>query len=177
MQISEQSKGKSIEGLQAMREMLEEIKDIYSRLLELSQIKREVIIRGDIKELAQITQAEELLIMGAGGLEAKRFSLQKEIAGEYGVEPQELNLSQLEKLYGQTGESLVQTGKQLSLIVDQLRKINLQNKQLIEYSLQYLEFTADLIAQQGTEHSFYGDMGLEVPIKNKDRPLIFDKKA
>ena len=122
--------------------------DIYRELIPIAEEKTRVIIKNDLDALQKITEQEQLTIEKITALEKKREEVVISIGTVLSRDPKELNMKALIKIMGkQPAEQ-----KELSRIHDELDgnlrrlvTINDRNKELINQSLEMIEFNMNLI--------------------------------
>ena len=122
--------------------------DIYKELIPIAEEKTRVIIKNDLDALQKITEQEQLTIEKINALEKKREEVVINIGTVLSRDPKELNMKALIKIMGkQPAEQ-----KELSRIHDELNvnlrrlvTINDRNKELINQSLEMIEFNMNLI--------------------------------
>ena len=114
---------------------LEGEKEIYEQLIPISEKKTGVLIRGELKELEEVTQEEQRLIEKASTLGKKREEVIANIGVVLNKDAATLDLSTLAELMGKQPEEkelLVQLHDSLKVIMKRLVGINEKNKNLIE---------------------------------------------
>ena len=114
---------------------LEGEKEIYEQLIPISEKKTGVLIRGELKELEEVTQEEQRLIEKASALGKKREEVIANIGVVLNKDAATLDLSTLADLMGKQPEEkerLVQLHDSLKVIMKRLVGINEKNKNLIE---------------------------------------------
>ena len=122
--------------------------DIYRELIPIAEEKTRVIIKNDLDALQKITEQEQLTIEKINALEKKREEVVINIGTVLSRDPKELNMKALIKIMGkQPAEQ-----KELSRLHDELDgnlrrlvTINDRNKELINQSLEMIEFNMNLI--------------------------------
>jgi len=127
---------------------LEGEKEIYEQLIPISEKKTGVLIRGELKELEEVTQEEQRLIEKASALGKKREEVIANIGVVLNKDAATLDLSTLADLMGKQPEEkerLVQLHDSLKVIMKRLVGINEKNKNLIENSLEMIEFNMNFI--------------------------------
>ena len=127
---------------------LEGEKEIYEQLIPISEKKTGVLIRGELKELEEVTQEEQRLIEKASTLGKKREEVIANIGVVLNKDAATLDLSTLAELMGKQPEEkerLVQLHDSLKVIMKRLVGINEKNKNLIENSLEMIEFNMNFI--------------------------------
>ena len=120
----------------------------YNELLGLSLEEKDLLVKNDIEGIQKITNLKNLVITQNNRLERKRISLVKDIAEVLGHSSQEeLSLAELIELVGEQpeAEQLTEIGKRLREILEKLQESNNLNKQLLESSLDYVNYTLNMI--------------------------------
>jgi len=155
-------------------ETMEKQSDVYERLLSLANEKQPVLVKGNIPELEKITKAEEILILQIGRLEEKRQVLHRSLASHFALSPGDLTVSELETLAGEEmAAKLKLLCEKMVGTLQKLETINRSNSYLIEKSLDYLDFSLNVITSDNTASSYNGKEE-----KEKDKPSkIFDRKV
>ncbi|MCL2564836.1 MAG: flagellar protein FlgN [Defluviitaleaceae bacterium] len=147
----------------------------YDELLVLSREKRRVIIENDVDMLGKITQAENSIIGQTQKAENRRLEVMDNIATVLAQNPEELTLTKLAELIkGQEEyDELVELGKTLKATLDNLKEENDRNTVLIQSSLDYIEFTVNLVRQAASADDTYTGTRKQAPGLDKG---FFDKK-
>ncbi|HKM20535.1 MAG TPA: flagellar protein FlgN [Lachnospiraceae bacterium] len=138
-----------------MASLIEELLDVlekenseYEILLELSERKTPVIIRGDIVELQKITDEEQNVVNKISRLEQKRETVTSDIANVINKDVETLKLSvliQLLEKQPKEQERLAVVHDRLQTTVNNIRMINGQNAELIKQSLEMVTFDLNLV--------------------------------
>ena len=122
--------------------------DIYRELIPIAEEKTRVIIKNDLDALQKITEQEQLTIEKINALEKKREEVVVNIGTVLSRDPKELNMKALIKIMDKQPKEQ----KELSRIHDELDgnlrrlvTINDRNKELINQSLEMIEFNMNLI--------------------------------
>ena len=134
--------------MEELLQTLEEEKKIYEELLPISERKTVILVKGDLKELYSITAKEQFLIDKVNIIDKRREEVTKNVGVVLNRDPKELDLSTLAKLLeGQPDEK-----KKVTMLHDSLKDImkrlvdaNEKNKELIENSLEMIEFNMNFI--------------------------------
>ena len=139
----------------------------YEKLLELSRKKADIIVKRDIPALEKITDDETGVMTRIGNLEAKREEVTGDIANVINKDVGELKLSVLITLLNKQPKEQ----KALSVIHDKLkttvgnvRSINESNRQLIDQSLEMVEFDLNMMRamRQAPQTNNYGKGAMNV---------------
>ena len=128
--------------------VLEEEGKAYEELLELSMKKTPVIIGGDLENLQKITDDEQIIVAKINRLDAKREEVTKDIANVLNKDVTKLKLVDIINLLSQRPveqKLLAAAHDKLKEIVGQMTRINEQNRDLIQRSLEMVEFDLNLI--------------------------------
>lgn len=120
----------------------------YEKLLELSCRKTTVIVEGNLEKLQQITDEEQHIVGIVNHYETERSEVMKDIANVINKDVETLKLMDLVRML----ESRPQEQRQLTEIHDKLKdvalrmkRVNEQNKELLENSLEMIAFDMNLI--------------------------------
>lgn len=120
----------------------------YEELLELSQKKTPIIIKGDLEQLQQITDEEQVVVSRISNLEKKRIEVTADIANVLNRDVTILKLSNLIEMFSARPEEqkiLSEIHDRLQQAVNNLKRINEQNEQLIKNALEMVEFEMNLL--------------------------------
>jgi len=154
-------------------EVLNKETSIYEGILKLSRQKTDVIIAGKVSELEGITRAEQSVIVTLGKLENEREELVEQIAAQLGMKASDVKLSGLIKAVPQEqAEKLKKYHETLPKIFGDIRDANGVNSKLIRNSLDYIDFSINVLTGTGTTGS-YGISGQSNDPKKKS---FFDLK-
>lgn len=116
----------------------------YENYLKTANNKKEVIIKGDVPGLQQITQEEEIVAGQLFRLEKKRQAVVNDICMVTNRDAKNFTVSALVRDLAarpEESERLKIVADRLSEALEACRQINDTNKMLIEQSLEFLEFT------------------------------------
>ena len=123
-------------------------RDIYQSLIPISEKKTIALVKSDLKMLQEVTDEEQALLDAVYAADKKREKIIANMGIVLNKDPKELDLTTLAKLMSKQPEEK----RQLSLLHDSLRQvmkrlvgINEKNKQLIENSLEMIEFNMNFI--------------------------------
>lgn len=133
--------------------VLEQESSEYEELLGLSMKKTPVIIEGDLQKLQQITDEEQNVVSRINHLESKRTEVLKDIANVMNKDVTTLklvNLIQMLESRPQESNRLAQVHDKLRTVVENMQRVNGQNKELITHSLEMVEFDMNLLQAMKT---------------------------
>lgn len=121
----------------------------YENYLEMANNKKEVIIKGDVPSLQQITHEEEIVAGQLFRLEKKRKSVIEDICTVTNRNPSEFKIKDLMmdlSARPEEGAKLTETAERLNVALQKCKEINRVNKMLIEQSLDFVEFSINAIS-------------------------------
>lgn len=125
----------------------------YEALLGLSKKKTPVIVAGDLKQLEQITDEEQLVASRITNLDNQRMAVIKDIANVTNKDVESLKLVNIiEMLANRPQESgkLAEVHDKLKIVLGSMQQVNEQNKELIAHSLEMIEFDMNLLQAMKT---------------------------
>ena len=128
--------------------VLEEEGKAYEELLELSMKKTPIIVGGDLEGLQKITDEEQIVVAKINRLDNKREEVTKDIANVLNKDVTKLKLVDIIQMLSQRPveqKQLAAAHDKLKEVVGQMAKINEQNRDLIQSSLEMVEFDLNLI--------------------------------
>lgn len=150
----------------------------YVDLLEISKTKKNLIIEGKISELDKIVKLENNMIFDIGQLEKVREQETENLCSALGLDKKGLILTELaKKLEPKYSEHLVKLQKMLTQVFDELKDLNQLNGKLIEQSLEYIDYSINVItsSNQAVESLYEGLNNKTKNTENKKR--LFDTKV
>lgn len=139
--------------------LLTEIVALYRVILEISRNKKKVLVSARVEELEALTKQEESIILQIGKLETAREQIVAELAGLYGLSSNDLTLSKARELAGgETAAKLQALEVDLASIAAELAPLNKINTELIQQSLNYVNYNLNLLTQSpaGTNYAAKG---------------------
>ena len=133
----------------------------YTKLLELSEKKTPIIVKGDIEKLRKITDDEQGVADRIVNLDSKRAEITKDIAGVLNTDVETLTLSVLIQVLERRPveqQQLAGVRDRLKTVVDSVKMVNGNNMELINRSLEMVEFDLNLMKsmRQAPETNNYG---------------------
>jgi len=140
--------------------ILEQEARIYDSLLRISRDKTSIIIENKISELDKLTRLEQSLILQMGRLEAQREKLVENLAAELGLNPSGVTASELVRhLDEQQARRLKEYQAGMNETLNTLRDANELNARLIHNSLEYINFSINLLTAVDGGSNNYGSTG------------------
>jgi len=136
----------------SLMENLEEILDResmeYETLLGLSMKKTSIVVKGDLEELKEITEEEQLAVGRITHVERERDKVMNDIAVVLNMDVKKLKLRDLLQVLErrpQERQKLAAVFDKLSRHVRAMKRVNEQNKSLIEDALEMTRFELNII--------------------------------
>ncbi len=134
--------------MEALIDNLEQQNEAYKSLLKLSMDKTPVIISADLDSLARITDDEQEIVSRINSLDRKRQESMKDIANVINKDVDSLKVVDLiDILKARPAEQnrLADIYDRLRDTLVQMKRVNEQNKQLIESSLEMVQFDMNVL--------------------------------
>ena len=160
----------------AIIEILKKEYDYYRDMLELSKSKKRIIVEGKVAELDKIVKLEQNMIVDIGQLERKREEEVVTLCKALGIKSEQVTITELSKvLQPELKNKLEDIREKLRETIEELKSVNDVNGQLIEQSLEYIDYSINLISGVGMETgSLYEDIDRRKGKQSKKN--IFDTK-
>jgi len=125
----------------------------YEGLLKLSQEKKSFIVKGDLENIQRITDEEQEWVGRLNRLEKQRVEVTTDIANVLNKDVTTLKLTNLIQLLNARPaeqQMLADVVDRLQRIVRQMQIANEQNRELIQHSLELVEFDLNLLQSMKT---------------------------
>lgn len=164
-----------IEGLvKQLTEVLNQENEIYDTLSKLSNNKTNLIVGGKVMELESIVKIEQSLVIKISKLEDEREKVVEKLCVLLGMRPEEVTISGLAAQLGQNDSSkLMACQEKMINNINILKNANDINSKLIKNSLEYIDFTINMMTSIDTMTNSYGSSGHAGDIKKRN---LFDVK-
>ena len=131
--------------------VLEEETGCYEKLLNMADNKKDVIIKGDVPSLQEITKVEQELAGHILRLEKKRKQCIEDICLVLNKKSEEMTIQNLiEMLTGDEKIRLKGINEKLVNIITDLQTHNEVHKKLIQQSLDFIDFTVNAVQSTTT---------------------------
>lgn len=166
--------------LQALSHNLREIVNTNQQIYDLAMQKKEVLIAGDIEALATLVQRESELIKVISALENGRQQLVNTIIAEYRLTQTEpIRVSDLLAVLpnSEAKTELGQLFDELSKLLSDLGVANQLNQELIENSLQFVNYSIDLFTDPEDDRVYQKPIAHDNGTAPYQRRSIFDTRA
>lgn len=144
--------------IQPVIESLHQIEKIHAELLELAERKTQVLIDNKVDELTQITSRETKLLKAVEDAERQRVQTSNDYLQGKGLAPNAaITGSELAKYVFNPGEksALLERQTQLASLLQQLKETHEVNKHLIEQSLDYIQYSIDVLTYDDSDDAVY----------------------
>ncbi|MHB1167159.1 MAG: flagellar protein FlgN [Carboxydocellales bacterium] len=156
--------------------ILDRQRELYRKLLEIAKNKQPVLVKGDLAAIEKFTKQEEKIVVQVGKLEEQRSRVHQALANHFHVPEPEFTLSELASRVGtEVSDKLSQVGDGLKNVLSELKDVNCLNSELIKQSLDFIEFTVNLITNVEETPGYPekpGESNREQP-----RARVFDQKV
>ncbi|MDF2721737.1 MAG: hypothetical protein K0Q59_1412 [Paenibacillus sp.] len=144
--------------MEVIIQTLDQLIEVHRRLLELSEQKRKAIIGNEVDAIMQMTQREAKLIRLADQLEAQRAdAVQAYMRSRNMYVTSAITIQTLSKIAVRLEEkqALATRREELLQLIDKIKQVNDLNRQLIQQSLAFIDFSLDLIAGPAEQEAVY----------------------
>jgi flagellar biosynthesis/type III secretory pathway chaperone len=153
-------------------ELLEKHVKLHKGLLELAKKKTEVLKKGDMEALTGIMKEEQKYMAAINQVERERtLVVEAMVSGE---EERTLTACIL-RTEGTERMILEKLRDELSVVISELKNINLLNQQLTQQSLQFVNMTLDMVMPEPQNMNYAAPN--KVPHPYEVRRSLFDSKA
>ena len=147
---------------------------IYEDILKMAKNKTDVIVKGRVTELDAIVKLEQSLVFQLGRLENMREKLVEKLATDLKVDPSELTISKLmENVKGEQANNLKNCQDNMISAVKDLKDSNELNSKLIGNSLDFINFSLNILTNTDIGNNNYGDTG---EVRQAKKRNLFDVK-
>ncbi|MCX8129901.1 MAG: flagellar protein FlgN [Clostridia bacterium] len=154
--------------------VLEQENRVYDSILKISQSKTNIIVEGKVSELENIVKLEQSLVLQMGRLEDMREKLVEKLSVLLNLKPSEITVSELMKhIKSDEAQRLKACQDTLAGTVKELKNTNELNSKLIKNSLDFINFSINLISTTDAGSNNYGNTG---QVNDGKRKNFFDMK-
>ncbi len=136
-------------------EVIEKQIGLYKEIYAISSEKKNVIIINDLETLQNMNTVENSIVNQVNKLEKLRLSIVTDICTVLGLVEDEFTLTKLsEKLTTSNDkEKIINLRDEIRCIMDNIKAVNDLNSQLINNSLEYIDFSLNLMRNVGDNMS------------------------
>lgn len=143
--------------VQVIIEILQKQSEVYEQLLELANQKTPVLVRNDVQQLNAILQQERKLIKRSEELEVSRMQHTNIFFANMRSHYRLGKLSDLIKAVTHADDKVTLSRYHgiLTELLDELKRKNDKNQQLIQESLSFLDFSIELLTDDPSDDYTY----------------------
>lgn len=139
-------------------EILKKEHSYYKDLLELSNKKKSIVVEGKVAELDKIVRVEQNMIFDLGQLEKQREKELQSLCQALKLDGR-ATITELSKLLPEhLAKQLGEVQNDMKETIANLQNVNNVNGELIQQSLEYIEYTVNMITSSGSTSSLYDDL-------------------
>ncbi len=161
--------------VEQLKEALMQEQQMYEEVLNLEKSKTEVIKKGKVKELEEMTKKEQQYMMKMGTFERIRRSVFINAANTLQVdEIDSLSEFLLHLQDQQEADELDEMRHKLLDTINQIHETNQVNQKLMEQHLEYIEISLELMTDHLTDGNNYGN---KTDRKGKIKTNLFDARV
>lgn len=152
--------------------ILDEEKELYKTILEVSKNKNTLLKENKVKELEAVTKEEEDLVAQVIAKEKLRIQEVKDICRRYDKPEKSLKIEELCEFVDNSKDELLEAKKEITEILKELKELNDLNATLINSSLDYINFAVNML-MDATPNATYQPGGHQ---ERKQQRNLFDMK-
>ena len=147
---------------------------VYEDILKISKNKTNIIVEGKVSELESLVKLEQSLVLQMGKLEGLREELVDKISTELHIETGKITISMLTALVDtEVKGKLKNCQGRLENVLLELKGKNELNAKLIKNSLDYIDFSVNIMSSIAATGNNYGDTG---NVSEGGKRRLFDVK-
>lgn len=159
-----------------LKEIMERELSLYRELLSLAKQKTEILKASKLTELELLTLDERDSVEKIGIIDAKRENVVRGLAKCLGIN-ERLDLSAMSKYFTEEGQSEFEGIKaEFNETIEELKKVNGLNETLIKDSLEYIDFSLNLVTSATVEGNYSGNLK-NAENTSTSKKNLFDFKA
>jgi len=133
---------------------------IYENILEISKNKTNIIIEGKVAELENIVKLEQMLVLQLGKLETAREELIEKISSQVDLKPSDITITKLmDYVSGGQIDDLKNCQQNMAEVLKELNGVNDLNSRLVKNSLDYINFSINLLSGADSLGASYSNNG------------------
>lgn len=141
-----------MESLKELIQTLETMIETHTRLLNLAEEKRTILVDGNVVGLQSLINRESSCVVEIQNLEQQRKQLVQDYMVQKGLMGHSFTLEELINIQGDPSvkSSLNFIAKQLRILVQEITHLNKSNQQLIHTSLSYVQYSIGIHVRRET---------------------------
>lgn len=146
----------------------------YEDILKISKNKTGIIVEGKVVELESLVKVEQSLVLQMSRIETMRENLVDKISAQLNLKSSEVTISELLKhIQGLEADKLKDSQTNMTKVLNDLKHTNEVNSKLIKNSLDFINFSINLITSVDIGTNNYGTGGQANDSKKRN---FFDMK-
>jgi flagellar biosynthesis/type III secretory pathway chaperone len=155
--------------------VLNEEYKLYRYIYKVSNTKKKVIIDGKIKELEEISKVESQFVVKVKKLETYREKIVETLIKKLGINADKINIQNILDFLDDSEMKLKlrKLRDDTINVINELKNINEINSKLIKNSLDYVDFSINILSSTEETNNNYGNKG---SINTAKKRIYFDKK-
>ena len=158
--------------IESLLELLESEYKIYEEILSLAKRKTDIVVQGKVSELDHIVKLEQALVLQISKIDKKRDELFQNSNSGDKINNKNWNVTELKKIASEEQSGKLQNYQDSMVnILSELNNVNQLNSKLITNSLEFIEFSLNLISTADITSNNYGNKGDTL---NKEKKNLFD---
>lgn len=163
-----------IELMDRLIEILNKETAVYEGIFKLFRNKTDAIVEGKVSELEGITRLEQSMVIQLSKLEEEREELVDKLAVQLNVKASDITLDSLGKLFPkEQAQELENCHNTLPRLIHNLGEANTLNSKLIRNSLDFIDFSINVLTNAGSAGNNYRYTGQSGDSKKRN---FFDMK-
>ena len=140
---------------QELIEALEETLALYRHMLELSETKKNVLVRGKPVELEAINREEESLLIKGSELEHRRAKATAVLVTAWDLANDKPTLAELADVAEpDAAKRLLSLKEDFSTVLQELSRLNSVNAKLTEQALAFVNYNLNLLTRRQAEPTY-----------------------
>ncbi|OEH92198.1 flagellar protein FlgN [Bacillus solimangrovi] len=154
-------------------ESLQKLIKLHEQLFKIAEKKTELIKNNELEELQQLVKVETKYVQAVRQIDKARTQAVDELLD--GKSDERTLTTCMRFVPKESAETLQRLFEQLSALLSQLKRQNDLNQQLIQHSLQFVNFSIDMLLPEPDEFNYESPTKVDRNV-NQGR-FIFDSKA
>ena len=155
-------------------DVIEQENRVYDDILKISKNKTGIIVEGKVTELESIVKLEQSLVLQMSRLENQREALVDKMSGVLKMKPEDITITGLARqLEADQARKLKHVQDKLVYTLKELKNTNELNSKLIKNSLDYINFSVNILTDAGAGSNNYGNNG---QVGDSKKRSFFDVK-
>lgn len=160
--------------LSQLEEILENEATLYSQILSIGNQKTDIIIKGKVNELSALVEQEQEIVAKLTKLELSRNTISSLLHKELNLSNTEITLTELiSHVKGKHASSLMAKKDRLLDTLNSVKKINDENGKLIDNSLEFIDFSINVLSNAADPGNNYTQVGYA---NGSGKSSMFDMK-